>query len=354
MIKSELKYFLAANSAEGFVSAFNKCYEANNGWRAYIIKGGPGTGKSSFMKKIAEKARQENEKYELFPCSSDPNSLDAVILPEKKVVILDGTSPHTVDPVYPGVCEEILNFGEFWKTELLLYNAKEIIKLTDKNKSLHRSASRYLQAAGSLLTDNLKTIALSTDKAKTSAFAKKLCKRYIPKGIGIGYEWERFLEGITPQGIVSFSDTVLSSCQNTVIIEDAFGSVSNIIMNRIREYALSNGYDIISIKNALLPLTLLDGVIIPELSLCFIRESGSFKINSPIRRIHARRFISDKALSRKRLKFNKKAIASLLSSATKTLSLAKSVHDELESLYIKAMDFDSLSRFADEFSQKLF
>ena len=53
MKKSDIKYFLAANSCEGFYSVFDKAYLPDGEWRAYIIKGGPGTGKSSFMKRFA-------------------------------------------------------------------------------------------------------------------------------------------------------------------------------------------------------------------------------------------------------------------------------------------------------------
>ena len=119
MEKFNLKYFLAANSCEGFVSEFSRCYDPNDNWHVYIIKGGPGTGKSSFMKYIAAKAEEKNIQCIYCPCSSDPDSLDAIIMQDKKVVILDGTAPHTLDPKYPAVCEEILNFGEFWETEKL-------------------------------------------------------------------------------------------------------------------------------------------------------------------------------------------------------------------------------------------
>ena len=50
------KYLLGANSCEGFVSYFADNYDALSDWRAYIIKGGPGTGKSSFMKYITVRA----------------------------------------------------------------------------------------------------------------------------------------------------------------------------------------------------------------------------------------------------------------------------------------------------------
>ena len=65
MKETNKKYFLAANSGVGFISLFDSCYSAKDGWRVYIIKGGPGTGKSSFMKymiKTAEEKKVDEEK----------------------------------------------------------------------------------------------------------------------------------------------------------------------------------------------------------------------------------------------------------------------------------------------------
>ena len=53
-----------------------------------VMTGGPGTGKSSFMKFVAKSALEKGIKTEIFPCSSDPDSLDAVIFPNKKIVII--------------------------------------------------------------------------------------------------------------------------------------------------------------------------------------------------------------------------------------------------------------------------
>ena len=86
MKNCDIKYFLAANSAEGFVSHFGDCYNPYDGWRAYIIKGGPGTGKSSFMKCVVVKAVDKGYSVELCPCSSDPDSLDGVIIKDIKLL----------------------------------------------------------------------------------------------------------------------------------------------------------------------------------------------------------------------------------------------------------------------------
>lgn len=233
MQKSDIKYFLGANSAEGFVSVFKECYNPFDGWKAYIIKGGPGTGKSSFMKFITKKAQEKNISAELFPCSSDPDSLDAVIFPDKKTVIMDGTSPHTVDPDYPGICDSILNFGSFWNEEKLDNNYTEIITVTKENKALHKTASKYIKTAGKLLEENYETALRYTDINKIGIFAKKLSKKYIPTKKGTGYQWVRFLSGVTPKGLISYPDTVLEECEHKVIIKDEFGAVSTEIFNTI-------------------------------------------------------------------------------------------------------------------------
>ena len=354
MEKFQLNYFLAANSCEGFVSEFGNCYNPNGDWKVYIIKGGPGTGKSSFMRKVAKTAEEKNLNCIYCPCSSDPDSLDGVILPDKKTVVLDGTSPHTLDPKYPGVCEEILNFGEFWDSEKL--NGKtEIIKITNQNKALHATASRYLQAVGQLMLDNYKTALGSIQKSKVERFAKKLCKDYIQKSDTTPYEWLGFIGGISPKGLISFPETIESSCEKLIIIKDKYHACSNIIMEEIRKAALENGHEIITLKNPFLPSLITDHIIIPKLSLAFVTENDFIKFASETRRIHARRFEFTKQLhqSKERLKFNKKASNYLLDCACSTLSEAKAVHDILESHYINAMNFDKLKEFAEKFCKKI-
>ena len=355
MSNFDYKYFLASNSAEGFVSVFENRYTARDGWKCYIIKGGPGTGKSSFMKYIASKAVDKGFEIELCPCSSDPDSLDALVIRDKKIIILDGTAPHTVDPVYPAVCEEILNFGSFWDTDSIKSQKENIINLIDKNKALHKSASRYILAAGEILKDNLKIANGSLERAKISKFSQNLCKKYIPPKNAVGSEEIRFLYAVTPKGIVSFGNTALKDCKTRIIIADRIGIVINEIMQNIRTHAIKNGYKVITVKNSFLPSELIDHIIIPELSVGFLREFDCQHFADTTRRIHARRFLNNAKLSksRERLKFNRKLIKELLLTAISVLKQAKKVHDELENYYIGAMDFDALTLFAKDFCDNL-
>lgn len=355
MTKNTINYFLGANSCTGFFSAFCDSYDPFGGWKAYIIKGGPGTGKSSFMRYFAKKAQEKGYDIITCPCSSDPDSLDAVILPKRKIILMDGTAPHIVEPNFPGACEEILNFGSFWKRDRFKGAEKDILEATLTNKALHATASRYLFACGSLMNDNYKTALSCTDKKKVEKFSETLCKNNIPSKHGKGKEWVRFITGVTPKGIVSYTDTIKNTCRNIIVVSDKHGSASNIIMNKIREYSLANGYEIITLKNTFLPETLIDHIVIPALSLGFVTENAYIKFDTDSRRIHARRFVNNSLLhnSRERLKFNKKASAVLLNGACETIKKAKSSHDILESYYIDAMDFKALNSYAEQFAKEI-
>lgn len=356
MQEKTLKYFLGANSCEGFVSHFSDCYSAPDGWHSFIIKGGAGTGKSSFMKYIAARAMDKNIPIEFCICSSDPDSLDGIILPTLKTVLLDGTAPHVVEPRYPAVCEEIINLGAFWDREKIAPFTDKVIALTDLNKSLHRAAAKYLSATGQLMLDNLRIARLATDKEKTLDFAKRTAKKFIRKPTGkTGKEWIRFIGGITPKGVVCHTNTLLQS-ENLFIINDRYGAVANVIVREFRERALEMGYEIITLKNPFLPSELVDHIIIPELSLSVVTENDFVKFESAERRIHARRFTDMSVLStsRARLVFNRRLSKELLQGGCRTIARAKSVHDELESFYIKAMDFSSVALFAKEIENRIF
>ena len=121
-------FFVASNSANGFCSYYEECFGDAKISRVYVIKGGPGTGKSRFMRDVSDYAVTRGWERHMIYCSSDADSLDGVILKRGTVSIamLDGTAPHVYEPKFPGVREELINLGAFWNTERLLACENEI------------------------------------------------------------------------------------------------------------------------------------------------------------------------------------------------------------------------------------
>lgn len=132
-------YFLGANSADGFFSCYDCfCSDAND--FLYIIKGGPGSGKSTFMKKIGAAAEAVGLDVEYVRCSGDPDSLDGVYLPQRHLGYVDGTAPHVIEPKYPGVSGCYLDFSRFFDVESLRCNAGSIRRLGAAYKAAYRKA----------------------------------------------------------------------------------------------------------------------------------------------------------------------------------------------------------------------
>ncbi|MBQ7900345.1 MAG: hypothetical protein IJ365_00085, partial [Clostridia bacterium] len=76
--------------------------------KRYFIKGRPGTGKSTFLKKLAARLTSLGYECEAYHCGFDPGSLDMVVCRELSVCVFDATSPHEKFPVEQN--DEILDF----------------------------------------------------------------------------------------------------------------------------------------------------------------------------------------------------------------------------------------------------
>ena len=90
----QLRYFLGANSPAGIYSLYDQLIDPTEADAVFILKGGPGCGKSTLMKRVAAAAEERGLQVEYIRGSGDPASLDAILLPEKKTAIVDGTAPH--------------------------------------------------------------------------------------------------------------------------------------------------------------------------------------------------------------------------------------------------------------------
>ena len=343
-------FFLGANAPGGFVSHFSDAYDPTDGWRTYIIKGGPGTGKSSLMKKAAAALMEKGQELYLAPCSSDPQSLDAVVFPKLKTCIMDGTAPHVVEPKYPGMCEMLVNLGDCYDADRLMKNAPQLLQVFRDNAALHARAGRYISAASSLLSDSYRIALDCTDTAKAAKFGLSLARRALPAGHGgKGHEQIRFLSGITPMGLVFYGSTLEKLCDKLYILEDEHGASSRIILSVVRAAALDAGLDIISCPCPFAPGEKLEHILIPALRTGFCTSNRYLRFDNAERKIHARRFTDAAALRQKkqRLSFNRKAVYELLAGTADTLMQAKVVHDQIEKYYIEAMDFAAVDRCAD-------
>ncbi|NMA37727.1 MAG: hypothetical protein GX942_05425 [Papillibacter sp.] len=66
--------------------------------KRYLLKGRPGTGKSSLLRKLTAASVERGLDAEVYFCAFDSNSLDMLIWPELDVCLFDSTAPHLYEP----------------------------------------------------------------------------------------------------------------------------------------------------------------------------------------------------------------------------------------------------------------
>lgn len=346
-------YFLGASSTGGFFSLFEKAYDPHDGWSACIIKGGPGTGKSSLMKRVADAAAAKGEKCERAFCSSDPASLDAVILPERKFMIMDGTAPHVVNANYPGICEYLLDLGECWDKEKLMPHRSRILELTDACSACHKQAQRCLGSAGAFRNAYLAKTDPLIDIDKVNRASDRIRENLPRRGTG-GYTHHRLLSAVTKDGVKVFEDTIHNECEVCIPIDDRWTRCSSLLMKRLGKLLEKDGFGTVLCYCSQMP-DAVEHIIVPEAGMACSAANRVHAVDAG-RTIHASRFMK-RALSseeRKVLTENEKNERLMLNQASIHMRDAKSLHDELESYYISAMDFDKVEAIGKRLLRDIF
>lgn len=144
------RYFLAANGFSGFRCHFAALLNSPEIKKLYIIKGGSGVGKSTLMRKVSAHFSGAGLSVEEILCSSDPSSLDGVLIRTDNgiVLLIDGTAPHEYDMKYPAARDHIIDLSRHLNEKKLYAEREKIEKLIKEKKKYYDLAYKYLHLAG--------------------------------------------------------------------------------------------------------------------------------------------------------------------------------------------------------------
>jgi hypothetical protein len=337
-------FFPGGNTTKGFHSFFDHIINKEEANHLFCFKGGPGTGKSSMMKKIGTHFFELGYNVEHHHCSSDPDSLDAVVIPSLKVALLDATAPHIVDPKFPGVVDEIVNLGEHWNQDKLRISKAAIIEATKENSRLFQKAYGYLKASGKLYEAYEQTVlkCFSNDIVPTlsSQIIEKINSR-LPTRKSMGHQRDLFAFSITPKGIIDFRSSVLETVKVKIRIKEDRFSTSETLMNHLKDDLLQRGLDIICLHSPFKVGKILD-IVIDEIDVVISVENDYYKHN------HDNDFdvdltklvlIKTKETIQNEINDDINHFDELLQCSINYIKKAKENHDTLERFYVEAMDF---------------
>jgi len=341
-------WFLGANSKAGFTSLYDG-FCTGEGDFLHVIKGGPGSGKSSFMRAIGAAAEQRGYDVEYIVCSGDPDSLDGIYLPTLRQGWVDGTAPHVLEPRRFGADGDYVDLFAFRAGALSATERERLTLLSAENKRCYRQAYAYLSAAAALDTGcrpELPEPVLSAVRDR----AVQLIHRHGGKDGGNRVS-RRFLSAVSCQGRIRLGGTVAALCPTAYCLDNALG-LAPIALEAAAFAAADKGLDRILCPDPLEP-TRLEALLLPKSGLALLAGDWPLPSSRHIRLdVMAVEALSadERAERRQGLRARDAAMAAALAK----LETAKAVHDELEAVYRPSVDFAALTDFTEKTVNELF
>ncbi len=336
-----MKYFAGGNTAEGFVSFFPYVMPQKSRNRMYYIKGGPGVGKSSFMKRVGVEMEKAGYAIEYFYCSGDPECLDGVAIPALGIGLMDATAPHSYDPVIPGACDTLVSLGDYLDEEALSPYVSEIEHLGTKVSTGYRNAYHYLKAASELkrvisesdLHDTVyeieRKVRLHADRLAEQYFGQSKEMQSVKAVQQAGNVRKLFLEAYTHMGYISHMND--HDWGRIVLIPDLSELATDVLLRELLTKAVTAGMDAVVLHNPL-QAALLSHLYIPSEDVLFTGDGSIQNQTHPCEIYKPEDMICREA-------FQDHQYEKLIQLAVEQLKSAKKAHDELEVYYIDHMDF---------------
>lgn len=334
-------YFLGGASPEGFVSDFPAQQKERYG---FLLKGGPGTGKSTLMKTVA--AVFADEAVSVYHCASDPRSLDAVVLEDRGVYLADATAPHEMSVALPYVTGELVDMAAGLHPDVLAQKRESIVSMANENAALHAECRTVLSAMASMQSISMRIGEDALLRPKLDAFAQRLVKRLLPKGMrnqrkDAGKVTYRQCSALTPLGNV----LLLPENYGIVLLCDDYGCGAQTLIANFAERLSVAGMD--CVLSRCLTMRGKPGVhlLLPECRLALLSASLLEELPAePLMQINLHRFYDAEVLRKQRSvhRFAMKNADLLQKRASALLADALAVHDALEKPFIEAQNREKL------------
>lgn len=337
-------FFVGANSGEGFQNLFPRMVDLEDTYDFMVLKGGPGVGKNTFMREIGRAMEQAGTAVEYLWCSGDPDSLDGVVLPEIHCAVVDGTSPHVIEPQYPAAVDRYVDLGRFYDLTAAKAAAGEVKAHTHAYQDAYVRAYHSLKAARQVELDAVSAVRKSFDGQRAGRRVDGIITRELrQRGGQAGRTTLRFLGSITHKGYIWRFDSVDALCPKVYEFADSW-ELAGDALARLHAAAVEKGWDTIACPAPEEPGRM-EHLLVPGLGLAFVTSRPGMDYgNKPFRRIRLDAMAEPEGKAR--LRFQTRMAALLREEGVVALKDAKANHDKLEAVYNPYVDFDGVRALA--------
>ncbi|MEC2055308.1 PRK06851 family protein [Peribacillus psychrosaccharolyticus] len=351
-------YFAGGNTARGFYSLYETNLE--NLEKLFILKGGPGTGKSTLMKKLGLIWEERGVDVEYLHCASDAQSIDGIIFPTLKAGIVDGTPPHVIEPKAPGAVEEYVNLGTAWNSSQLSDKKGDIVQLTEDIEMAYEQAYKLFAEALSVHDEWEEIYINNLDFTKLNRLTEKLMTLFFGEMVlnKTSDVRHRFLGAATPTGAVDYVPNLTNDIPKRFFLKGRPGSGKSTMLKKLAAEATKRGFDVEIYHCGFDPFSL-DMVIVRELGLAIFDSTAPHEYfpsreGDEIVDIYKTAILpATDDIYAKEIKEISERYRAKMTSATNYLSQAKELHDKLEEIYIAAMDFEQINEIQKTLEDKM-
>ena len=349
--KQKIKFLLASKTKGGFVPLFDELRDPKSSKRLYIIKGGPGSGKSSLMKRVLKVLEDKKHSIEYIHCASDPSSLDAFIDYDAGIAMVDGTAPHIMDPGYPGAYDVIINMADCWDDMTLMQHKNKIILLSDTISICHHMATSCIASAAALLDSNMLYSKPYVKHDTVNDFIAKIIKKL--EGSKIDKVKKRLLSAVSVGETVFFDETIEELSKSIYVIPDMWGATSHALLSELHRTASALETPQIVCYCSIRTPDKIDHIIFPSAGISVTTANDFHRVKDKKHIVIPDLMSPIPHTIEEQMSLHLNKAKELIDIACKHIKRAKLLHDDLEAFYINAMDFSKVDFIYDSIIKEI-
>lgn len=263
--KGNIRYvFASSNTCQGFHTFVPELISKLQ--NVFVLKGGPGTGKATFIRLLGEELADKGYEIEFWISSVDSMNPEGVFIPQLQAAIINGSGIQAIDPEYPGATGYFINLGEYTEVLPTYQEKQQVMELIDQFARHHQQAITHLQEAARVKENVSQANIRNMDQERLQGMAKKLLDDMIPDQPG---EQHYFASAVTPEGIINYLDESSSRCSRRYILKGPAGWGASGLIAQLAQKACEKGYGVEYYHSGLDCNSLLM-VVIPGLELAII------------------------------------------------------------------------------------
>ncbi|OOB77395.1 MAG: hypothetical protein BEN19_02050 [Epulopiscium sp. Nuni2H_MBin003] len=236
--------FASSNTHLGIYQIFN--FGCLKNTKFYILKGGPGTGKTVFLKKLGTELVDSGQNVTYYHNTINPDFLDAVYVPNLNVMFISYNLVINKD-IPTTLFATIIDLDEFLDEHKILPHKDAIINSYNIVDRCLTHARFYLESANAIYRNYLFTTepCIKQDaKLKYENALFKTLSGIVSDVNKIGTAQYFYGYAVTGDGLVDNLHTIIGKSKNIYLVKETLVCSSKQLMKRICDLFIYRGYDI--------------------------------------------------------------------------------------------------------------